>query len=71
MKKNTGKISRYNIEKFASHWTEEFKKTKPDFTDFTGYSSDRFGDLIGELEKEGTIELGRDENNSQEVTYLR
>ncbi len=71
MKKNTGKISRYNLEKYASHWTEEFRKTKPDFADFTTCSSERFGDLIAELEKEGTIELERDENNSQEISYLR
>lgn len=71
LKKETAKISRYQMEKYAAHWSEEFKKNKPGFTDFSTYTSDKFDDLLESLEEEGAIEIGKDQNNTQELTYLR
>ncbi|MFO7848791.1 MAG: hypothetical protein R6V67_02415 [Spirochaetia bacterium] len=71
VKKETAKISRYQLEKYAGHWSEEFIKNKPGFTDFSAYPSDKFDEPLELLEEEGVIELGKDENNAQEITYLR
>ncbi|MFP4178701.1 MAG: hypothetical protein ACLFSA_01475 [Spirochaetaceae bacterium] len=71
LKKETSKISRYQMEKYAAHWSEEFKRNKPGFTDFSTYTSDKFDDVLESLEERGVLETGRDQNNSQELTYLR
>ena len=71
LKKGTALISRYQMEKYASHWSDEFRKSKPGFTDFSTYPSDRFDELLEDLENEGAVTVGKDENNVQQINYLR
>ncbi len=71
IKKGTALISRYQMEKYASHWAEEFRKSKPGFTDFSSYPSERFDDLLDSLQEEDAVEVSKDENNAEQISYLR
>lgn len=70
-KKNTSSISRYNLERYAAHWAGEFRKTKPGFTDFTGFTSAKYRDLLDAAESEGICLAITDEQGEQNIVYLR
>ena len=69
-KKGISAISRFNLEKYAAHWTQEFKRAKSDFTDFSALPSARFEELLQELFDNGTVETYTDERGAQHIVYL-
>jgi len=70
-KKSTSTISQDNLERYAAHWAGEFRKTRPDFTDFSTYTPNKYHDLLEEAEKENMCSLKRDEFGIQQISYLR
>ena len=70
-KKNTSTISQENLERYASHWTGEFKKSRPNFTDFTAFTPNKYDDLLDEAERENICTLTRDDFGMRQIVYLR
>ncbi len=70
-KKSTSTISRTNLERYAAHWAGEFQKSRPGFTPFGQMAPAEFDDILDEAESEGLCAVTTDENNTQQVVYLR
>jgi hypothetical protein len=68
-KKNTSSISRYKLERYAAHWAGELRKTRPAFTDFTGFTSAKYRDLLDSAEAEGICLVVSDEQGEQKIVY--
>ena len=70
-KKKISTISRYNLERYAAHWAGEFQKSRPGFTPFGQMAPAEFDKLLEEAEEEGFCALTTDDQNVQQVVYLR
>ncbi|MCF7915022.1 MAG: hypothetical protein K9L66_07650 [Spirochaetaceae bacterium] len=70
-KKDVSTISRYNLERYAANWAGEFQKTRPGFTPFGQMAPAEFDSLLEEAEAEGICALIADEQNAQQVVYLK
>jgi len=70
-KKNVSTISRYNLERYATNWAGEFQKTRPGFTPFGQMAPAEFDSLLEEAAEEGLCALTADEQNAQQVVYLK
>lgn len=70
-KKSTSTISRPNLERYAAHWAGEFQKSRPSFTPFGQMAPAEFDALLEEAEEEGLCAVTTDEENKQQIVYLR
>ena len=70
-KKDVSTISRYNLERYAANWAGEFQKTRPGFTPFGQMAPAEYDSLLEEAEAEGICALIADEQNAQQVVYLK
>ncbi len=70
-KKKTSTISRYNLERYAAHWAGEFQKSRPGFTPFGQMAPAEFDTLLEDAAEDGICALTTDEQNVQQVVYLR
>jgi hypothetical protein len=70
-KKKTSTISRYNLERYAAHWAGEFQKSRPGFTPFGQMAPAELDTLLEKAEEEGICALTTDEQNAQQVVYLK
>jgi len=69
-KKNTSTISQENLERYAIHWAGEFRKSRPNFTDFSTFTPNKYHDLLEEAAEENICSLTRDEFGSLQIVYL-
>jgi len=70
-KKGTSTISQENLERYAVHWSGEFRKSRSDFTDFSTFTPNQYDAVLHEAEEENICSLTRDDFGGRQIVYLR